>query len=136
MDFIRSKDYPQHLRRVSSCDPETGKRLVFLTNNFTLSAATIARALQKALAGGAVFQMDQTESAHQAFLRHVRERCEDANLDGSVRLCAGGDHQKGTGPRCLALHFSTDFVRPLFRENSVWTGVFRWRDQFASRTFF
>jgi hypothetical protein len=40
--FYTKKDYPQHLRRISFCDPETGKRLVFLTNNFTLPAATIA----------------------------------------------------------------------------------------------
>ncbi|MHB1292885.1 MAG: IS4 family transposase [Sulfuricella sp.] len=41
------KDYPEHLRRIRFKDPETGKTLVFLTNNFTLSAATIC-ALYKA----------------------------------------------------------------------------------------
>src|SRR5476651_1342832 len=40
--FYTRRDYPQHLRRISFCDPETGKRLVFLTNNFVLPAATIA----------------------------------------------------------------------------------------------
>jgi transposase len=40
--FYTRRDYPQHMRRVRFCDPETGKRLVFLTNNFTLPAATIA----------------------------------------------------------------------------------------------
>jgi hypothetical protein len=40
--FYTKQDYPQHMRRISFCDPETGKRLVFLTNNFTLSAETIA----------------------------------------------------------------------------------------------
>ena len=37
------EDYPDRLRRVSYTDLETGKRLVFLTNNFTLDALTIAR---------------------------------------------------------------------------------------------
>ena len=41
------KDFPEHLRRIRFKDPETGKTLVFLTNNFTLSAATIC-ALYKA----------------------------------------------------------------------------------------
>ena len=41
------KDYPEHLRRIRFKDPETSKTLVFLTNNFTLSAATIC-ALYKA----------------------------------------------------------------------------------------
>ena len=35
------KDYPDYLRRIRFKDPETGKTLVFLTNNFTLPAITI-----------------------------------------------------------------------------------------------
>ena len=35
------KDYPSHLRRISFRDPDTGNNLVFLTNQFTLPAATI-----------------------------------------------------------------------------------------------
>ena len=34
-------DYPEHLRRIRYKDPETGKTLVFLTNNFTFAATTI-----------------------------------------------------------------------------------------------
>ena len=45
--FYTKRDYPQHLRRVSFHDPETGKRLVFLTNNFVLSAAVIAALYKK-----------------------------------------------------------------------------------------
>ncbi len=37
------KDYPEKLRRVKFQDSETGKSLVFLTNNFTLPALTIAQ---------------------------------------------------------------------------------------------
>lgn len=37
------KAYPEHLRRVSYVDPETGKPLVFLTNNFALAALLIAQ---------------------------------------------------------------------------------------------
>lgn len=45
--FYTKQDYPQHLRRIRYYDPETGKRLVFLTNNFTLPAATIAALYKK-----------------------------------------------------------------------------------------
>jgi len=38
-----SQEYPAPLRRISYVDAETGKRLVFLTNNFTLLALTIAQ---------------------------------------------------------------------------------------------
>ena len=36
-----SKDYPAHLRRIRFKDPESGKTLVFLTNDFQLPALTI-----------------------------------------------------------------------------------------------
>ena len=42
LDGVRtSKDYPVHLRRIRFKDAVTGKTLVFLTNQTTLSAATI-----------------------------------------------------------------------------------------------
>ena len=39
--FRTHRDYPSHLRRIRFHDPQTGKRLVFLTNQFTLPAKTI-----------------------------------------------------------------------------------------------
>jgi len=36
------KEYPQRLRRISYMDSKAGKRLVFLTNHFGLSAITVA----------------------------------------------------------------------------------------------
>ena len=41
--FYAHKDYPDKLRRIHFYDNETNKRLIFLTNNFTLSAFTIAQ---------------------------------------------------------------------------------------------
>jgi len=40
--FYARKNYPEKLRRVRYFDAVNNKRLVFLTNNFTLSALTIA----------------------------------------------------------------------------------------------
>ena len=40
--FYSAKLYPEHLRRIRFKDPETGKALVFLTNNTALRALTIA----------------------------------------------------------------------------------------------
>ena len=39
--FYSKRDYPAHLRRVRFNDPETGKTLVFLTNQMTLPAGII-----------------------------------------------------------------------------------------------
>jgi hypothetical protein len=40
--FYSKKDYPEKMRRIRYLDIEKNKRLVFLTNNFTLPALTIA----------------------------------------------------------------------------------------------
>jgi hypothetical protein len=40
--FYSVKGYPERLRRIRFSDPKSGKRLVFLTNNFVLPAKTIA----------------------------------------------------------------------------------------------
>jgi hypothetical protein len=40
--FYSSQHYPDKLRRIKFRDPETGKALTFLTNNFSLPAITIA----------------------------------------------------------------------------------------------
>jgi len=41
--FYAAKDCPKHLRRIGYRDTETGKHYIFLTNNFILSANTIAK---------------------------------------------------------------------------------------------
>jgi len=41
-NFYARRDYPSKLRRIRYVDPETQKKLVFLTNNFTLPPETVA----------------------------------------------------------------------------------------------
>jgi IS4 transposase len=45
--YYARKHYPEYLRRVRFRDPETGKTLVFLTNNMTLPALTICALYKK-----------------------------------------------------------------------------------------
>ena len=40
--YYSARKYPEHLRRIRFKDPESGRTLVFLTNNTTLPALTIA----------------------------------------------------------------------------------------------
>jgi IS4 transposase len=42
VNFYAHRDYPDKLRLVKFIDPETGRYLVFLTNNFTIPAITVA----------------------------------------------------------------------------------------------
>ena len=45
--FYTRQDYPELLRRIRFKDPESGKTLVFITNNFSLPAATRSSSLYK-----------------------------------------------------------------------------------------
>ena len=105
--------YPDALRRVVYFDAVTGKRLKFLTNNFTLPA----------LAGGTIFQVDQTAPADQEILRHQRERGEDPNLDRGLRLRARGYRPEEAETGSQPLPNSTDFERDAFRENAHFAGT-------------
>ena len=75
--------------------------------------------LQVALAGGIVFQMDQTASADQGLLRHQRERREDPDLDAVSRLRAGRHHPQALGAGGQPLPDSTDFQRTLFEKTPI-----------------
>jgi hypothetical protein len=116
--YATSKQYPVQLRRVRFKDPESGKTLVFLTNQFALPAATIC-ALYKSR-----WQVDQAASSDQKVLWHVGQRGENANLDRGFGLCFGRDHQEAPRLGSLSLHFAPGFFRHPFRENADGTGTF------------
>ena len=120
--FYAAKHYPGQLRRIRYRDPETGKNLVFLTNQFALPAPTVCALYRCPMAGGTVLQVDQAAPAHQALLGHLRERCADANLDRYQRLCPGGDHQEATSigriPACAATDIVVDALREITTETS------------------
>ncbi len=123
MDFNTRKDYPQHLRRVSFCDLETGKRLVFLTNNFVLPAETIAALYKKRWQVELFFKWIKQNLRIKHFYGASENAVKTQIGLGGVRLCAGRHHQKGAGAGRLAQHFSTDFVRPLFRKNRAFPSL-------------
>jgi hypothetical protein len=87
------QDYPAHLRRARFRDEETGKTLVFLTNQMALLALTICDLYKKPLAGRALLQMDKATPTDQAVLWDIRERGEDTDLDRRIGLRAGRHRQ-------------------------------------------
>ena len=74
--FTSHKDYPEQLRRIRFKDPQTGKRLVFLTNNFTFSAAIIC-ALYK--------QRWQVELFFKWIKQHLRIKKFYGNSENAVK---------------------------------------------------
>jgi hypothetical protein len=102
------KVYPDALRRVSYIDPETNKRLAFLTNNFVLTALIYRADLQVVLASGTLLQMDQTASANQGVPRSERERGEDPDLDRSIDIRTRRHRQEASRDGSQPLPDSTD----------------------------
>ena len=68
-------------------------------------------ALQIALAGRAVLQMDQAAPVHQGFFRHFGERRQNTSMDCDLGLRTRGDYQKTPQPDAEPLHNFTDFER-------------------------
>lgn len=113
--------FPDKLRRIRFFDPQQERRLVFLTNNFTLPPLTVAQ-LYRSRWQVVVFQMDQTTPPHQKVLRLFRKCTQDPDLDRHLGLRAGGNCQKAVEARLQPLQNSTNLKRHPFRENPDYRG--------------
>jgi hypothetical protein len=119
--FYAAKHYPAYLRRIRYRDPETGKNLVFLTNQFALPALTICALYRCRWQVELFFKWIKQHLRIKTLLRHFRERCADANLDRHQRLRAGGDHQEETSSERVPAYAATDFVADALRETAAET---------------
>jgi hypothetical protein len=100
--YLTRRDYPQHFRRIRFRDAETGKRLVFLTNQTTLPALTICALYNS---------RGQVELFFKWIKQHLLKRfygtSENAvKTNRCVGLRAGRDHQEAAGPGGVALHIA------------------------------
>jgi hypothetical protein len=123
---LSRKDYPVHLRRIRFKYPEVPRNRQDLgvpDQQLHGNGSHDLRALQSALASGAVLQMDQAAFTYQEVLRQLRECGEVANLDRRVSLCPCGYRQETPQPGCFALHFATDIVGHSVRENALAASV-------------
>src|SRR5450830_1527760 len=134
--FYTKQDYPQHLRRISFRDPETGKRLVFLTNNFALSAAMIAALYKKRWAVELFFKWIKQNLR----IKHFYGTSENAVktqiwtavcvyvLAAIIKKELALDVSLYTFLQILSVHS--------FEKTQLGQALFDWPAQFASRAFF
>ena len=95
--------------RIRFKDPESGKTLVFITNNFSLPAATICALYKSRWQVELFFKWIKQHLARiKQFYGHVGERGEDADLDCRLGLRPRRHRQEAPRPGRLALHFVTD----------------------------
>jgi len=113
--------YPDTLRLVSYRDPTTGKRLKFLTNNFTLLA--IAQIYKQRWQVELFFRWIKQHLCIKAFFRHQRERRQDPNLDRYLGLCPRRHRAETTQSGNYPLPNPTDSQPYAVRENPAFTGT-------------
>jgi IS4 transposase len=94
------------MRRIGYRDPETGQALVFLTNNFTVPALTIAKLYR---GRWQIERFFKATSAHQSLLRHLAKRGAHSNLDRHRRLSARCHFEKASASGGYPRHNFTDF---------------------------
>jgi hypothetical protein len=75
--FYSRREYPEALRRIGFRDPQTGKALVFLTNNFTEPALTIAQLYRCRW---------QVELFFKWIKQHLRIKAFYGNSENAVRI--------------------------------------------------
>ena len=114
--FESASVYPDPLRRVSYFDAETGKRLKFLTNNFTLPALTIAQIYKSRWQIELFFKWIKQHLRIKAFYG-TSECREESNLDCGVGVRAGGNRTQAVGAGRQLVSNPTDSQRVAFREN-------------------
>ena len=120
-----AKRYPDPLRRIHYFDVEKDLRLTFLTNNFLLSALTIAQLYRARWQVELFFRWIKQHLRIKAFYGTSGERGEDSSLGGRLRLRAGGDCQKTTGAGVEPLQNLADSQRDRLRENPHFRRVFQ-----------
>ena len=122
MDFIRERNIPEALCCITFCDPETGKRLVFLTNNFSLSQQRPLQPFTKSAGCRTFFQMDQTEYVNQHFYGTSENAVKTQIWIAVCVYTLAAIIKKDLMLTDLPLHISTDFVGSLVRENRAFMG--------------
>ena len=69
--YQSAKDYPESFRGIRYKDPETGKRLLFITNNTALPALSICALYKAQMAGRVAFSLDKNALTHEVILWYL-----------------------------------------------------------------
>jgi hypothetical protein len=115
--------YPELLRRVSFTDFETGHNLVFLSNNFTLAASTIARLYRCRWQVELFFKWIKQNLRIKAFFGTSENAVKTQFVDRHLRLRADRHHTQRAP--CVAEYGrnGTNIEPDTFRENPDFAGV-------------
>jgi len=115
--YQSAKDYPETFRGIRYKDPETGKRLLFITNNTALPALSICALYKARWQVELFFRWIKMHLRVKAFFGISENASQVANLDRRVGLRARRHHQEATQPISQPVRNATDFEPQPVREN-------------------
>jgi len=110
-------DYPETLRGVRYLDPESQRRLLFITNNTALPPLTICALYKARWQIELCLPLDQAAPAREGILRHHGERGEGPDLDRRLGLRARRHHPQTPQPVAQSLRNLADPEPQPIREN-------------------
>ena len=112
-----SKKYPEQIRRIRFKDPDSGKTLVFLTNNTALPAQTIAALYKSRWQIELFFKWIMQHLRIKRFLATSEIAVKTQHLVRHCHLGFDRHHQERAQTGRFALYLSTDSVGLPLREN-------------------
>ena len=117
--FYAAKHYPAYLRRIRYRDPETGKNLVFLTNQFALPALTICALYRCRWQVELFFKWIKQHLRIKRFYGTSENAARTQIWISDKRLRAGGNHQEETSSERVPAYAATDLVADALRETAA-----------------
>ena len=122
--YQSAKDYPDPFRGIRYKDPETGKRLLFISNNTALPALSICSLYKARWQVELFFRWIKMHLRVKGILRNLGKRSQVADLDRRVGLRARRHHQKAPEPLAQPVRNATDFKPQPVRENPAGYSAF------------
>ena len=116
--FYTRKGYPARLRRIRYWDAQHGKRLVFLTNHFTLPALTHHRTVPATLANRVVAS-NGSNSICESKLYGTSENAVRRESDCGVQLPAGRHRPQAPQSARQPVHHAANLERSLFEKMPI-----------------
>lgn len=93
-NYYAGKDYPGKMRRIKFYDVESGKQLVFLTNNLQLKATDIAQLYKHRWKIELFFKWVKQHLKIKTFWSQSENAVKNPDMDCSIRLCTGSYRKK------------------------------------------
>ena len=115
--YQSAKDYPETFRGIRYKDPETGKRLLFISNNTALPALSICALYKARWQVELFFRWIKMHLRVKAFFGISENASQVANLDRRVGLRARRHRQEAPQPISQPVRNATDFEPQPVREN-------------------